>query len=125
MEHTLYKTIELDNGQTLLILDASRKISEDAFVVRMKARVDIQIEPELFFKPLPAEVSFEQIRAVLGERVAYEYQMERNFILNHKKDDLFDKLVETFLNNLGQYVAKPNFPEKVILKAYKDKIKTR
>jgi hypothetical protein len=30
-------------------------------------------------------------------------------------------LVDTYLNNLGQYVAKQTFPGKFILKAYKDK----
>ncbi|MFH2093466.1 MAG: hypothetical protein ABIJ31_13995 [Pseudomonadota bacterium] len=123
MEPTLYKTIELENGQTLRILDLSRTISEDAFVVKMKAAIDIKIKPELFSNALPSGVSLEELTALVGDTVVYEYEMERNFILKPLKDEVFDGLVKTFLNNLGQYVAKPNFPEKVIVKAYKDSIK--
>ena len=38
-----------------------------------------------------------------------------------EKEEVFESLVDTYLNNLGQYVAKPSFPGKFILKAYKDK----
>ena len=120
MEPTLFKTIELENGQILSILDTSRKISEDAFVVKMKALINIKIEPELISNILPAGVSLEDVQAALDDNIAYEYEMERNFILNHEKDELFQDLVDTFLNNLGQYVGKPNFPGKVVLKAYKN-----
>ncbi|MFH2060176.1 MAG: hypothetical protein ABIJ59_14900 [Pseudomonadota bacterium] len=123
MEPSLYKTIKLENGQTLSILDISRKISDDAFVVKMKALIDIKIEPEMLSNILPSGVSFEDIQTALGDNIAYEYEMERNFILNHEKDELFQELVDTFLKNLGQYVAKPNFPGKVVIKAYKDYVK--
>jgi hypothetical protein len=123
MEEKIFKKIELENNQTLVIMDISKKISEDAYVVRMQANIEIKIVKELFsFEPL-SEFKFEDILSTLGDIVNYKYNMERNFIMAPEKEEVFESLVDTYLNNLGQYVAKPTFPGKFILKAYKDKNK--
>ncbi len=123
MENMVYKKIELENNQTLVILDSSRKITEDAYVVIMKANIEIKIEKELFSEDLLSDFKFEDILATLGDKVIYEYKIERNFIMDKEKDRVFEGLVKTYLDNLGQYVAKPKFPGKFILKEYKDRIK--
>lgn len=119
----IYKKIELENNQTLVLLDLSRKITPDAYVVIMKANIEIEIEKELFFDDLLSDFKFQDILAKLGDKVVYEYKIERNFIMAKDKERVFEALVKTFLDNLGQYVAKPKFPGKFILKKYKDRIK--
>jgi hypothetical protein len=123
MENMIYKKIELENNQTLVISDLSRKISPDAHVVTMKASMEIKIQRQLFSKDLVSDFKFQDILAKLGEKVMYEYKIERNFIMNDQKEKVFETLVNTFMDNLGQYVAKPVFPGKFILKEYKDRIK--
>lgn len=123
MEEKIIQTIELENGYTLNIYDVSRKISDDAFLVKMRAVIDIEIGSQLFSSPLPEGILPEDIQTVLGSRTAWEYETERNFIMDHEKEGVLDSLVATFLDNLGQYMAKPMFPEKVVLKAYRDKTK--
>jgi hypothetical protein len=123
MESKVVKKIELENHQTLVISDFSRKISEDAYVVVMTAGMEIKIEPELFdFEPL-TDLKLREIIGVLGDRVMYETRSERNFIMDDQKDEVFDTLVRTFMDNLGQYVARPEFPGKFVLKAYRDQTK--
>lgn len=122
MDENIVKTLKLENGHTLKIFDTSRRISSDAYLVKMKASVDIDIYPELFTEPLPDDLTCDLIQAELGREVTYEYEVERNFILEHEKDALFDSLVKTFLDNLGQYVAKPVFPEKFVIKLYQDRV---
>ena len=119
----IHKKIELENKQTLVILDLSRKITQDAYVVIMKANIEIKIEKELFSDDPMPDFKFQDILATLGDKVVYEYKIERNFIMAKDKEQVFDVLVKTFLDNLGQYVAKPEFPGKFILKKYKDRIK--
>ena len=119
----IYKKIEFENNQTLVLLDLSRKITLDAYVVIMKANIEIKIEKELFSDDLLSDFKFQDILAKLGDKVVYEYKIERNFIMAKDKELVFEALVKTFLDNLGQYVAKPNFPGKFILKEYKDRIK--
>jgi len=92
-------------------------------VVIMKANIEIKIEKELFSDDSLSDFKFQDILATLGDKAIYEYKIERNFIMDTEKDRVFDILVKTFLDNLGQYVAKPNFPGKFILKKYKDMIK--
>jgi len=123
MVNTIVKKIDLENNQTLVILDLSRKISEDAYVVTMKVIMEIKIEKQLFLNDMISDFKFEDILSTLGDTAIYEYKIERNFIMAKAKDEVFETLVKTFLDNLGQYVAKPKFPGKFILKEYKDQIK--
>ena len=123
MGNMVYKKIELENNQTLVISDLSRKIGEDAYVVIMQAGIEIKIEKKLFSSEYLSDIKFQDILANLGDKVNYEYKIERNFIRDKEKDNVFDTLVQTFLANLGQYVAKPKFPGKFIIKEYKDGIK--
>ena len=120
---TAKKKVELENNQILFISDLSRKIAADAYVVIMQARIDIKIEKELFVETLPSEFKFQDILATLGDTVVYEYKIERNFIMETDRQAVFETLVQTFLDNLGQYVANPKFPGKFVLKEYKDRIK--
>jgi len=123
MEQMIYQRIELENGKTLVIEDLSREISAVAKVVIMRAVVEIKIERQLFSGDSLSDIMFNDVLATLGDTVFWEYTSERNFIMNKDKDLVFEQVVKTFLANLGQYIAKPEFPGKFILKKYKDRIK--
>ena len=123
MEQRIVKTIDLENGQTLVISDLSHKISEAGWVVVMKANMEIKIVKELFFDAPLSDFKFQDILGILGDKVVYEYKIQRNFILNSDKDEVFDNIIETYIKNMGQYVAKPGFPGKFVLKEYKNRIK--
>ena len=123
MESKTVKKIALENNLTLVVSDLSRRISQDACIVKMRASIDIDIKKELFSETPLSDFKFEEIREALGDKVMYEYKIERNFIMDTEKDKVFETLVKTFLDNMGQYVAKSNFPEKFVLKKYKDWIK--
>ena len=118
---TCIKTIELKTGQTLTISDLSRKISADAYIVVMQATMEIKITPDLFDNEPLSGVTVDQIRDTLGETVIYEYRLERNFILNHEKDEVLASLVDTFMTNMEQYISHPRFAPKLVLKQYNDR----
>lgn len=115
----LIKKIELENRQTLVLSDLSRDISEDACVVIMQATMEISVTPALFNNEPLSGVTVDQIRDILGEKVIYEYRMERNFIFNHDKDGVLESLVDTFMKNMGRYISHPRFAPKLVLKQYK------
>jgi len=122
MKETIVKEVELDNNQTLIISDASRKIADDAYLVRMNARVNIPVEKNLFSGNELKELFFEDIVDKVGQVAVYEFAVERNFIMAKDKDKLFKKLEQDFFETLGKYISKPNFPKKLILKQYKDRV---
>ncbi len=116
---TLIKKIDLENGQTLVLSDLSRDISEDACVVILQATMEIKVEPDLFKNEPLSGTSFEQIRETLGETVIYEYRLERNFIRDSDKDAVLEALVNTFMTNMSRYINHPGFAPKLALKQYK------
>lgn len=122
MKEKLVKKVELDNNQTLVISDVSRMISKDAYVVIMKAKMEILVEKDLFSDKEQKELFFEDILDKVGKVAVYEYLTERNFIMAEDKDELFEKLVNDFFETLVKYISMPDFPKKLILKQYKDKV---
>jgi hypothetical protein len=118
MTDTIITETRLENGQTLVLFDHSRKISADAWVVIMRAAMEIKITPDLFKQEPLTGITYEQIRKTLGEKVIYEYRLERNFIMDHEKVAVLDSLVNTFMKNTGQYISKPGFAPKLVLKKY-------
>ena len=125
MENKRYKTIKLDNNHTLDIIDESKKIAEDAYVVRMTAKMDIPVEKGLFTTKPVADDQFDDILKTLGTLITYEYKMERNMIMANVREETFKNLVDTFLENMGQYIAMPQFPEKLVLKEYRERIEKK
>ena len=125
MNDKIFKTIELENNQTLEIRDESRKIAADAYVVIMGARVKIQIQRDLFAAQEISDIQFADILEIIGDEILYEYKSERNMIMAKEKDQVFEVLVETFLKNKVSYISKSIFPEKMILKEYRERIEKK
>ncbi len=120
-ETQLIKTMVLDNHLTVNLMDQSRKISEDAYLVVMVAQMDIPIEKSLLMDTTLAEVAFEKIVDKLGDKVQFEHRVERNFIMAKDKDTVLQHLVDTFTDNMISYLSKESFPGKFIVKQYNDK----
>ncbi|MCP3942437.1 MAG: hypothetical protein GY710_13245 [Desulfobacteraceae bacterium] len=125
MNDTIFKTIELANNHILEIRDDSRQIGADAHVVIMGARMQIRVKKNLFVSQEISDTQFVDILETLGDTIPYEYKSERNMIMTAEKDRIFEALVETFLKNVVPYISRPIFPEKMILKEYKERIEKK
>ena len=120
-EKQLIKKMVLDNHLTVILMDQSKKISEDAYRVAMAAQMDIPVEKSLLIDTTLAEVAFEKVVNKLGDQVRFEYRVERNFIMEKDKDTVLQNLVDTFTKNMIGYLSKESFPGKFIVKQYNDK----
>ncbi len=120
MKEKIIKKVELENGQTIVLSDVSRKVAKDSYFVAMNARMEIQVKKNLFSAQEQKELFIDDVVEKLGNSVVYEHTAERKFILTKDKDKLFETLIKDFFANLGQYISKPDFPKKFILKQYKD-----
>jgi len=121
----IVKTIKLENGLTLEICDESRKIGADAYVVIMGGRMEIQIQKKLFVAQPVSDERFADILAILGDEILYEYKSERNMIMAKEKDVVFESQVDTFVKNMVPYISKSIFPEKMILKEYRERVEKK
>ena len=125
MNNKIFKTIELENGLTLEIRDESRKIGADAYVVIMGARMEIKVQKDLFVVQAVSDTKFVDILEILGDDILYEYKSERNMIMAKEKDAVFESQVNTFVKNMVPYISKPIFPEKMILKEYRERVEKK
>jgi len=116
----LVERMRLDNGLVLELYDSSKPVAGDRWMVGFAARIEVAVKPDLFSDLATSNLSFEDLRRVVGERAVYRYEKLRNFIDAERKADVFRGLREDFLKtNLG-YLSSPHFPRKLILRKYFD-----
>jgi hypothetical protein len=119
VEEKLIQTIELKNGQTLELYDASRKVAGDRWRVSLIARILISTDSSVLQKTGLSANEVEEIRNAFGEKVVFEKKRERNFIDQKKKGEVFEDLMHTFINTSVAYLSNEKFPQNFVIKVYK------
>jgi hypothetical protein len=109
------EAIELGNGLTLEILDQSRQVVGDRWLVSFVARVETEVRPELFERDEISKDQLEGIQALAGEKVSYQYEDQRNFVDNAEREQVLKTLKERFLKTNLKYLSTPEFPKKLML----------
>lgn len=115
--------LTLDNGETLEIIDQSRMVGKDTWLVTLIFRIKMEINEKITEKI--TSVSENNIRDMIGQTVMYEARHERNFINEHEKDRVLDDLRESFLKTNLKYLSHPDFSLKYVMKKYNDLKKYR
>ncbi len=122
---TQYKTVELDNNLILEVCDASRKISEDAWIIKLVFRIDVDVKKSLFSEVELKQINFQDIEKILDTNVTFETTTERNFIMADQKDIVRDTLLNDYLTSAKNYLSHPEFAKKLIIRAYNEKTNDR
>jgi hypothetical protein len=65
-------------------------------------------------------ITTDKLKAVLGDKVVYRYEKQRNFIAENEKDSILNGLKERFLNTTLSYLSSPEFPGRLIVKRYQE-----
>jgi len=114
----------LANGLELYLIDASRKLIGDRWMVRFMARVQVPVSSKFLPEDLLPE-SVDDLRATLGDSVTYEYVSERNFIDVDEKDKVFTQEKTSFMENTYQYLNRSEFPVRFVISQYRKKTEKR
>lgn len=117
MENNVIKKVQLENGLLLAVLDDSKKVAGDRWLVKLRAKVDIPVRDYLGDEP---EQTVQDILETLGPCITYEKCMERNFIDTRVKESLFNEFCEAILKNSARYLSTPKFPRQFIIKKYRE-----
>jgi hypothetical protein len=112
----LIEEIILPNGLKLNIFDLSREIAADTVKVEIAFRTDIDLKKSFFTNP----PDYQQVRDIVGDKLAYEYTLERAYIKKEKVDAVREELINTFKNNSLHYVGVENFAAKLALSRLRD-----
>lgn len=143
MEKKLIKTMDLPNGLVLELYDRSKKIADkgehqakpdskakrnvsgDIWLVSIVGKMQVLVLDSYFKDMGESVLTADAVRDVLGQSVEYEKKMERHFIHESEKDEIFSELIENFNSQSVKYLSHPEFGRRYILKCYAEENKKR
>ena len=112
----LLEEIKLSNGLTLKIFDLSRTIAAKTVKVELSMQIKINMEKSYF-----ADADdYDQIKNIFGEELTYDHKAERIIVPKENEDAVREELINTFKNNLLNYISSANFAQKLALAMLRD-----
>lgn len=118
MEGTLIETKSLANGLSLEMYDRSRRVAGDRSLVTFTAEIEVDVKPEYFEDGKPESPTYDDVKALLGDRVRYAYEGVRNFVPESEKQSVMDELKAYFIDSNLAYVSSPQFARRLVLRKY-------
>lgn len=118
MKPTLIKSISLENGLTLELYDASRRVAGDRWQVALAARIHFAVDDIHIGSNPDTSANAAAIKEALGGTIRFEQKRERNFIEESKKTAVLNNLIDSFLDSSQKYFSHPEFAKRFALKEY-------
>lgn len=112
----LIEEIMLPNGLKLNIYDLSREIAADTVKVEIAFKADIDLKKSFF----ATQGDYQQVKNIFGDKLAYEYTLEKAYIKKEKGDAVREELLTTFKTTSLSYVGVENFAAKLALSRLRD-----
>lgn len=120
---TLLRSISLENGLLLQLMDRSRRIAADRWYICIKGFIEISVQDALRNTRLTDQK--EEMENVLGKKVLYEKEMIRNFIDEKEKQTVINQVCSSFLENAMTYLSRQHFAERFVLKQYREMLEKK
>ncbi len=99
--------INLPNGLTMHIWDASRVIAADTTSVILIVTIQMELKADYFVET----DHYRLTTSVFGKEMPYEYRKERTFVKTRDAGAVFQELLETFKADALPYLARATFPK--------------
>ena len=112
----------LENGTHLEVIDASRPLAADRWLVAAVFRLTIPVS-ESILAGGTAHLSLAEVRRRTGDTVVFEKRMERTFIAAKEKEALLEEMVGGYLSRNAGYLALPAFARNCVMRRYRDALK--
>lgn len=109
MEEKIIKTLTLENGLTLEIVDKSRPIAGDRWLVQLNARIAVPLTDELVGSIPRGELLHREYGLILD----YEAELKRHFIGDNERDRVFQGFLDTVMKEKLPYLSHPDFAKKL------------
>jgi hypothetical protein len=93
-------------------------MAADRWLLDLVLRIDVPVSESCFSAKLPLPAPADELRAVLGETLRYEYHDKRTFVDAGEKDTLLAKMQADLLAMAPRYYGHPNFAARFITKKY-------
>jgi hypothetical protein len=112
----LIEEIILPNELKLNIFDLSREIAAPTVKVEIATKIDIDLNESFF----ATGADYQQVKNIFGDKLTYEYTVEKAYIKKEEGDAVREELINTFKNNMLHYLGTKNFAEKFALSLLRD-----
>ena len=112
----LVKETTLSNNLILQVWDGSRAIASDTTKVELRVMINVAVKKEYFSDP----ADFQQVVAVFGQEISYEYTKERTFVSTPDSKRVFDELLEDFRRDSLPYISRSDFPARFAMSKLRD-----
>ena len=118
MKGKLLEKSTLNDGHQLRIIDTSRKLSDDRWMVSLLVEIEIPVVNSLFKQGKILTEDVNRIKRVIGKQVVFKKTIERFFVDQEQKAQVLDQLIANFKENILVYLNHPDFARKFVLKTY-------
>ena len=121
MSEVILKSVKLGNGLTLDVKDMSRRISADAYAVKLQFVIDIMVTQERCEK---ADLPFREVKRLFDKKgCLFLVEIERNFIKEEVAEEVKEELIRSYLATNQNYMAHPGFADGVLKRTFYEKKK--
>ena len=112
----LVEEIALPNNLVIQVRDKSRVIASDTTKVELSIVIDVAVKKEYFSDP----AHFQQVVAVFGPEISYEYTKERPFVNTPDSKKIFGELLGDFRRDSLPYISRTDFPARFAMSKLRD-----
>ncbi len=116
----IVEKIDLGNGLELCLLDHSRILAGDRWLVSVEARIEVPLSEVYLDGVKDAEHILSILKKEYGEKVDYSYIQEKHFVDQKEKDSIFQQFIKNIKDNLLNYLSHPKLAQKILLARYRE-----
>jgi hypothetical protein len=120
MSPKLIERITLPNGLVLELLDQSRVMAGDRWLVSLLARIEVPISPEYFITMGHSEQAYRDLVSAYGDPLVFTQEKVRYFVDKKDYQEVLTGICQRLKDTLVPYLGNPKFASQFVLKKYGD-----
>jgi len=119
----LIASIPLENGLLLELLDESRPLAGDRWLVHLVARIQVPLTPDLL-KDVPNGVRlYEDLRQESGDRLEYRADLKRHFVGEKDRERVLGEFQDIVRQEKAPYLSHPDFAKRLAISRVRETTK--
>ena len=107
--HKVVASIPLENGLTLELLDASRLLAGDRWLVHLVARMEIPLTPDLLDEVPDGDQLCAVLRQESGDRLEYRADLKKHYVDEKDHERILGEFQDIVRREKMPYLSHPDF----------------
>ncbi len=116
----LFKTLTLDNGLVLQVIDESSNYYADFWNLKVVIRGTVTVRPEYLQDISPTNPAEREAKSTVGPEVEYYRELTQIGVREAELEEGISRLLQHFEENSLPYLQHPSFPESMVKKRWRE-----